>query len=87
MFVYRCQKVKRLNRKIVDIRVISIRMAKKEPTTAELRQVQQEKTTGEHEAIDQSATPDEADQHARRASKAAYLARKLAERERSERES
>ena len=61
-------------------------MAKKEPTTQELRQAKQEQATGEHEAVDRSLTPDEAKQHARRASKADYLARKLAERERSERE-
>ena len=60
---------------------------KKDPTTRELRQLQDERATGEHEAIDQSATPDEAHQHERRGDKAAYLARKLAERERSERES
>ncbi|MDP9228496.1 MAG: hypothetical protein M3M99_05515 [Actinomycetota bacterium] len=59
---------------------------KREPTAKELRQVQDERATGEHEAIDQSATPDEAEQHKRRAAKSAYLARKLAERERSERE-
>jgi hypothetical protein len=61
-------------------------MAKKEPTTQELRQAKQEQATDEHQAIDQSVTSDEAEQHARRADKAAYLARKLAERERSERE-
>jgi hypothetical protein len=61
-------------------------MPKKEPTTQELRRLQQERTTDEHQAIDQSATPDEAHQHKRRAAKSAYLARKLAERERSERE-
>jgi hypothetical protein len=60
---------------------------KKEPTTKELRQLQDERATGEHEAIDQAATDDEAHQHERRGDKAAYLARKLAERERSERES
>jgi hypothetical protein len=60
-------------------------MAKKEPTTGELRRLQQETATDEHLAIDQSATVDEAHQHERRADKAAYLAEKLAERERSER--
>jgi hypothetical protein len=59
---------------------------KPEPTTSELKQLQHERTTDEHEAIEQSATPDEAHQHKRRAAKAAYLERKLAERERSERE-
>jgi hypothetical protein len=61
-------------------------MAKKDPTTRELRQHQQELATDEHEAVERAATPDEADQHERRASKSAYLARKLAERERAERE-
>ena len=62
-------------------------MPKKEQTTEELRQLQQERTTDEHEALERAATPDEADQHKRRAAKSAYLERKLAERERSERES
>lgn len=61
-------------------------MAKREPTTDELRRVQQERTTEEHEAITDSITPDEARQHRRRAEKSAYLERMLAERERSERE-
>ena len=61
-------------------------MAKRrEPTTEELRRAQQERTTDEHEAIDTSVTPDEEHQHRRRADKSAYLERKLAERERSER--
>jgi hypothetical protein len=60
-------------------------MAKKEPTTGELRRLQQERATDEHEAIDSSVTSDEAHQHERRAEKAAYLERKLAERERAER--
>lgn len=62
-------------------------MPKKEQTTEELRQVQHERTTDEHEALQRSETPDEADQHRRRAAKSAYLERKLAERERTERES
>jgi hypothetical protein len=61
-------------------------MTKKEPTTRELRIKQKELATDEHEAIDRSATEDEAKTHERRASKSAYLERKLAERERSERE-
>ncbi len=60
-------------------------MAKKEPTTRELRRKQHERTTQEHQAIPDSVTPDEERQHRRRASKAAYLERKLEERERSER--
>ena len=51
----------------------------------ERKRVQHERTTDEHRAIDQSVTKDEADQHKRRAAKAAYIERKLAERERSER--
>jgi hypothetical protein len=61
-------------------------MAKKEPTTQELRRKQHERTTEEHRAITDSFTPDEERQHRRRADKAKYLERKLAERERSERE-
>jgi hypothetical protein len=60
-------------------------MPKKEPTTGELRRLQHERTTDEHRAIDRSVTEDEAHQHKRRAAKAAYLERKLAERERAER--
>jgi hypothetical protein len=60
-------------------------MPKREPTTEELRQAQHERATEEHEAIDASLTPDEAQQHRRRADKSAYLERMLAERERSER--
>jgi len=61
-------------------------MPKREPTTEELRRVQRERTTEEHEAVDISLTPDEERQHQRRADKSAYLERKLAERERSERD-
>jgi hypothetical protein len=57
---------------------------KREPTTEELLRVQHERTTEEHEAIDASVTPDEEQQHRRRADKAAYLERMLAKRERSE---
>ena len=60
-------------------------MPKREPTTEELRRAQQERATEEHEAIDTSFTPEEERQHRRRADKSAYLERKLAERERSER--
>ena len=59
-------------------------MAKKEPTTEELRLAQQERATKEHEAIPTSLTPEEERQHRRRAAKSAYLERKLAERQRSE---
>jgi len=61
-------------------------MPKREPTTEELRRAQRERITDEHEAIDTSFTPDEEHQHRRRAAKSAYLERKLAERERSERD-
>ncbi|HEY6638720.1 MAG TPA: hypothetical protein VIZ61_13655 [Solirubrobacterales bacterium] len=60
-------------------------MPKREPTTEELRQAQQERVTEEHQAVDTSITPDEAQQHLRRADKSAYLERMLAKRERSER--
>jgi hypothetical protein len=59
-------------------------MAKKEPTTEELRLAQQERAMEEHEAIPTSLTPEEERQHRRRAAKSAYLERKLAERQRSE---
>ena len=59
-------------------------MAKREPTTEELRLAQQERATEEHEAIPTSLTPEEERQHRRRAAKSAYLERKLAERQRSE---
>jgi hypothetical protein len=75
MFVYPRRKVK----------VLSGQMPKREPTTEELRRLQQERVTEEHEAIPNSLTPDEERQHRRRAEKSAYLERKLAERERSER--
>ncbi|MGZ5387752.1 MAG: hypothetical protein ACXWZV_09690 [Solirubrobacterales bacterium] len=65
---------------------MSERAREQEPSTRELRRKKAEEATGEHEAIEGSATPDEAHQHSRRADKAAYLERKLAERERSERE-
>lgn len=61
-------------------------MGKRESTTEELRRVQQERTTEEHRAVDDSVTPDEENQHRRRADKSAYLERMLAARERSERE-
>jgi hypothetical protein len=61
-------------------------MPKREPTTEELRYTQRERATEEHEAIPSSLTPEEERQHRRRAAKSAYLERKLAERERSERQ-
>ncbi len=61
-------------------------MPKREPITEELRRTQRERATEEHQAIPNSITPDEELQHRRRAAKSAYLERKLAERERSERD-
>jgi hypothetical protein len=55
-------------------------------STRELRRDQAERRDEERERVPGSVTPDEEDQHRRRADKAAYLERKLAERERSERE-
>ena len=53
--------------------------------TAELRRVQKDLKTEEMEKLPGSVTKHEESQHQRRADKAAYLERKLAERERSER--
>ena len=55
-------------------------------STRQLRREQAERTDEERGRATGSITPDEEDQHRRRADKAAYLERKLAERERSERE-
>lgn len=91
MFVYGDLKVKRYAQISAtegrEFRLVSGAMPKREPTTRELKIAQDERATDEHEAIEGSLMPDEAQQHKRRASKAAYLKRKLAERERSERES
>jgi hypothetical protein len=65
---------------------MSIGRSTDDTSTHELLQKQSERKTEEREAITQSFTPDEEDQHRRRADKAAYLEQKLAERERSERE-
>ena len=59
-------------------------MPKREPTTEELRLAQRERAAEEHEAIPDSITPEEERQHRRRADKSAYLERKLAECQRSE---
>ncbi len=58
-----------------------------EPSTGEMRAHQADRAETERELADDSLTPDEERQHQRRADKAAYLAEKLAERERSERDS
>jgi hypothetical protein len=55
-------------------------------STHELKIEQRERKRGERDAEKDSITPDEADQHRRRADKAEYLEEKLAERERSERD-
>jgi hypothetical protein len=64
-------------------------MAAEEETTEahELLEEQAARETREHELLKSSDLSDEADQHARRRDKAAYLKEKLAERERAERES
>ncbi len=60
-------------------------MPDSDPKTEELRIAQaareRDERTAEHEAV----VPDEADQHARRADRAAYLREKLEERAESER--
>jgi len=55
--------------------------------TRELRIKQGNRKTEERKLESGAAVPDEEDQHRRRGDKAAYLEEKLAERERSERES
>ena len=62
-------------------------MTDEKTETQELKVKQAERKTSEREAEVKSATPDEEDQHRRRGDKAAYLEEKLAERERSERDS
>lgn len=52
----------------------------------ELRKEQEERETREHKLLEASELDDEADQHARRRDKAAYLKEKLAQRERAEEE-
>ena len=61
-------------------------MPDEDTETRELRIDQRERSAGEREAAKEAALPDEERQHRRRADKAAYLAEKLAERERAERE-
>jgi hypothetical protein len=57
-----------------------------EPTTEELRVEQLQRERVEREAAAEGATPDDTEQHERRAEKASYLREKLEERERAERE-
>lgn len=52
--------------------------------THELRKEQEARETREHKLLEKSELTDEADQHERRRDKAAYLKKKLAERERAE---
>jgi hypothetical protein len=55
-------------------------------TSEDLREEQAEKARDERKHAEHAATEDEAAAHDRRADKAAYLAARLAERERSEQE-
>ena len=57
-----------------------------DPKTGEMRVEQRDRAAIEREAEKAAELPDEEDQHRRRADKAAYLAEKLTERERAERE-
>jgi len=61
-------------------------VADPDPKTGEMRVEQRERATNERDAAETAELPDEEEQHRRRADKAAYLAEKLAERERAERE-
>ena len=58
-----------------------------EPTTQELRIEQLKREHAEREAAAEGVTPDDTEQHERRADKASYLREKLEERARAERES
>jgi hypothetical protein len=56
------------------------------PKTEELRVAQSSKARDERREAEKSSSDDEAQTHDRRAEKAAYLAARLAEQERSEKE-
>jgi hypothetical protein len=56
-----------------------------EATTRELKLEQEARERDEHRRVEASELPGEAKQHERREEKAAYLKRKLAEREEAER--
>ncbi|MEA2473414.1 MAG: hypothetical protein QOE06_1329 [Thermoleophilaceae bacterium] len=58
-----------------------------DPTTQEMRIEQLQRERVEREAADEGVTPEDTEQHERRAEKASYLREKLEERARSERES
>ncbi len=57
-----------------------------DPTTQELRIEQLQRERAEREAATEGATPDDTEQHERRAEKAGYLREKLEERAEAERE-
>lgn len=57
----------------------------REESTKDLRREQAQREATEEQLIEEAAQPEEAEQHERRRDKAAYLAEKLAERERAER--
>ena len=61
-------------------------MTEEDPTTQELRIEQAKREEGERERAAEGVTPDDTEQHERRADKASYLREKLAERARAERE-
>ena len=58
-----------------------------DPTSEDLREEQTEKARDERKHAEEASTEDEAATHDRRSDKAAYLAARLAERERSEQDS
>ena len=57
-----------------------------DPTTQELRVEQLQRERAEREAAAEGVTPDDTEQHERRAEKARYLREKLEERAKAERE-
>ncbi len=57
-----------------------------DPTTEELRSAQAEREAAERSRAQGADAPEEADAHARRAAKAAYLRQKLEQRAAAERE-
>lgn len=62
-------------------------MTEEDPTTEELRIAQTQRERDERTDADESTVDDEADQHERRADKAAYLREQLEKRAEAERES
>jgi hypothetical protein len=61
-------------------------MAEEDPTTQELRIEQAGRERAEREAAEGGSTPDDTEQHERRADKASYLREKLEQRAEAERE-